>query len=329
MLVNRQTWPQHRRWAGASLAIVLAFLAFHFAEVFTSPSWPTGSSDVGLLAGIVAGGLILFEMGIWLRKKVRTWRRLGPAKIWMIAHIWFGLAIIPIAFIHSGWQFGGPLSTSLMLLLLAVVASGIFGLVIQQYVPTQMFEEVPAETIYSQIDNIVHFYRDDAVSLIQNACGVTGLDKDRDVSGLSEEEFELLESSPSFHVITTVQSTGEYQGKVFQAQVRESMAHNSPAVVEFFEEYIDPFLKPGSVSSLPLADFGYANTLFDRLRGKIDPKMKPVVNQLQEICDQRRQLIRQAQLHWLLHGWLLIHLPLSIALVAVLLAHAIVALRYM
>lgn len=326
MLLNRQTWPQHRGWVAASLVIVLIFLVLFVIEAYLSHSWPTGSSDVGLIAGMFAGGLILFEMGIWVRKRVRTWRRLGRAKVWMIAHIWLGLIIIPISFIHSGWQWGGPLSTSLMVLLILVVGSGIFGFVVQQFVPNQMFKEVPAETIYSQIDNIVRYYRDDAIGLVQAACGTESLNLESTYS--LSQEFDLAESQ-TYHVLSVTQSLGEIQGKVFHTKSRESFVQHSPELIDFFTEYVDPFLQPGSVASLPLADSAHANNLFEQLRRNVDPKLRPTVKQLQELCDQRRQLVRQAQLHWLLHGWLLVHLPLSVALVALLFAHAFVALRYM
>ena len=36
---------------------------------------------------------------------------------------------------------------------------------------------------------------------------------------------------------------------------------------------------------------------------------------LEDICDEARQLVRQERLHHWLHGWLLVHIPLSLALI--------------
>jgi len=49
---------------------------------------------------------------------------------------------------------------------------------------------------------------------------------------------------------------------------------------------------------------------------------------LEDICDEARQLTRQQRLHRWLHGWLLVHIPLSLALILLGAVHAVMALRY-
>jgi hypothetical protein len=50
--------------------------------------------------------------------------------------------------------------------------------------------------------------------------------------------------------------------------------------------------------------------------------------QLEAICEERRELAQQKRLHHWLHGWLLVHVPLSLALLLLSAAHAVLALRY-
>ena len=52
------------------------------------------------------------------------------------------------------------------------------------------------------------------------------------------------------------------------------------------------------------------------------------VAELESICEERRQLADQKRLHHWLHGWLLIHVPLSLALLLLGAVHAVIALRY-
>ena len=52
------------------------------------------------------------------------------------------------------------------------------------------------------------------------------------------------------------------------------------------------------------------------------------MNQLEAICEERWQLARQKRLHHLLHGWLLVHVPLSAGLLFLSVVHAVHALRY-
>ena len=68
--------------------------------------------------------------------------------------------------------------------------------------------------------------------------------------------------------------------------------------------------------------------MFRELRSFVDPAAHPVVDTIESLCDQRRQLARQARLHTWLHGWLIVHLPLSVALFVLMIAHIFYALKY-
>jgi hypothetical protein len=70
------------------------------------------------------------------------------------AHIWLTLLTIPLVILHSGFLLGGPMTTLIIVLYLVVMASGIYGLVLQHYMPTAMMERLPAESVYEQIPHI-------------------------------------------------------------------------------------------------------------------------------------------------------------------------------
>jgi hypothetical protein len=56
--------------------------------------------------------------------------------------------------------------------------------------------------------------------------------------------------------------------------------------------------------------------------------LHPNIDDLENICEEKRQLDKQSRLHKILHGWLLVHVPLSYALILLGAWHAIVALRF-
>ncbi len=58
------------------------------------------------------------------------------------------------------------------------------------------------------------------------------------------------------------------------------------------------------------------------------PEGKNVLRDLAQICNEVRLKVRQIRLHWLLHGWLLVHIPLSMALLVLMVVHAVMALYY-
>jgi hypothetical protein len=52
------------------------------------------------------------------------------------------------------------------------------------------------------------------------------------------------------------------------------------------------------------------------------------LQELEEVCAQRRQIALQERLHHGLHVWLLIHIPLSVALLVLGMAHVVMSLYY-
>lgn len=108
--------------------------------------------------------MIAFEMLIWPRKKLRR-LKLGKTSRWMAWHIWIGLAVGPVGVIHSGYHWGGALTTILMVLFLGVLLSGIWGLALQQTIPQSLLDDFPNETIEGQADAVMAYHLAEATSL--------------------------------------------------------------------------------------------------------------------------------------------------------------------
>jgi hypothetical protein len=98
---------------------------------------------------------------------------------------------------------------------------------------------------------------------------------------------------------------------------------------EFYRQEVRPFLAERYDRSAPLADAGRGEAIFTRLRSL--PGFAAAESQLERLrtcCDERRQLGEQERLHRLLHGWLYLHVPLSVALLVLGLAHVVMSLYY-
>jgi len=96
----------------------------------------------------------------------------------------------------------------------------------------------------------------------------------------------------------------------------------------FFEQELKPFLeKPGRRGSA-LGDAAQANSAFAQLRTLVPASLHGTIEDLEGICEEERQLTLQSHLHVWLHGWLLLHIPLSLALILLGAIHAVMALRY-
>lgn len=98
---------------------------------------------------------------------------------------------------------------------------------------------------------------------------------------------------------------------------------------KFFDADVRPFLAPDYDLSSSLAHPLRAQVLFARIRAM--PGMSDVkeqLSQLETFCDERRQLGEQERMHRWLHVWLLVHVPLSVVLLILGLAHAVMSLYY-
>jgi hypothetical protein len=98
---------------------------------------------------------------------------------------------------------------------------------------------------------------------------------------------------------------------------------------KFFEEHIRRFLLEGDAGSRLLSNPAKAEQAFARLRalpGLVTATTE--LTQMEALCDQRRDFPVQEHLYHWLHAWLLLHVPLSLILLVLGVAHAVASLYY-
>ena len=96
----------------------------------------------------------------------------------------------------------------------------------------------------------------------------------------------------------------------------------------FYLDEMRPYLAVPKLRGSRLANAVKARNAFTGLRTLLPLTAHGTLDDLQDICDEARQLSRQERLHHWLHGWLLLHVPLSLALILLGAIHAVMALRY-
>jgi hypothetical protein len=97
---------------------------------------------------------------------------------------------------------------------------------------------------------------------------------------------------------------------------------------QFYLQEVQPFLENPKHRGQRLGDTAKASSSFSGLRTLLPAAAHATLSDLEDICDEARQLTRQERLHRWLHGWLLLHIPLSLALILLGAIHAVMALRY-
>jgi hypothetical protein len=314
----------HGKWIVAVGAATVAAVAWYGIACWGQSRWPGGSSVVGLTYGVIAAAIIVFECLLGLRRTrlFRTARWLGSAQLWMKAHIWLGLLAVPLVVMHSGLDWGGWLSTLLAGTFGLVTASGLFGLWMQNVIPRRLLEAVPDETIYSEIDQVAQQLAADARRLV----GLHSLASDVDspeASANSRRKQPRVVSGAARKVGTSVEISPRPRYEL----APEAIA--PPALQNAVVQDIEPFLLSGRSERQALQLAQRCGWYFEELRRRIDaPESQTVVSKLEQLCERRRQMNLQQTLHFWLHGWLNVHLPLAAALLILLVGHVWFALRY-
>ncbi|MBI1851327.1 MAG: hypothetical protein HYR85_13385 [Planctomycetes bacterium] len=303
----------HRRWIVAVVLLTVAATAVYVPYARQSAHGPSGSSAIGLVFGITGSALMLFAGLFGARKKVPTWR-LGRAETWLKGHIWLGLLAVPLILFHSGFAFGGTLTTLLMVLFYLEIASGIFGLVLQQVLPKMILERVPRETIFEQIDRKIEFLVKEADERVEQVAGTLGVE------------------SPEVAMVAAgarERSAGGFdKSRLKTASTPVAAVPQSEPLRDFYLSEVRPFLLSNGKLTGPLANDTEAKGRFRNVRLKVPSTLHETISEIEDICKERQEYELQRKIHFWLHGWLWVHVPISMALLVLAAFHAVMALKF-
>jgi hypothetical protein len=292
----------HKPWAIASGAILLVAVAAYIP--YASGSAPVGGGTLpGLVYGAVGFAFMSFVTLLALRKKFPIWR-IGRTTTWMRGHLWLGALSFPLILLHAGFLWGHGLTSVMMWLFAGVYISGIFGAWLQHTIPGRLMRDVPMETIYDEIDHVREQLLDEADGIVADACGK-----------LEVQVSAVAAVASGTSALATVMRTGSGD------------ADQGAPLRDFYMNEMRPFIQGPSVSH-PLASAMTASAMFGKLRPLVPAAMEPAIADLENICEEERQLLRQQRMHGVLHAWLIVHVPLSFALMLLALVHIVMALKY-
>jgi hypothetical protein len=300
----------HRKWFIGSLVGLIVATVIYVLYSRSAPQGASGGTALGLAYGSVAFAFMIFAGLLGARKKVPIWR-IGRAQAWMRGHLWLGFLSFPLIFLHSGFRFGTGLTRGLMWLFVVVFISGIIGAILQHFMPRFETQRVPLETVYEQIGRV----RSQLVAEAQTIIAEAATALSGNVSQATEEQRAESASAGTMGGLTVASGLQVDEGASVELQ-------------EFFRREMQPYVEQGGSRGMALADRNHAHGMFQQLRLLLPPNLHSSVEDLENICEEKRQLDQQAQYHRILHGWLLVHIPASYALLLLGAVHAVMALRY-
>jgi len=299
----------HRNWFVGSV-VALGVATAIYIPYALRVAGPSGGSTLGLIYGSVGFGFMIFAGLLGLRKKFPVWR-IGRAQTWMRAHLWLGFLSYPLILLHGAFHFGGPLTRVMMWIFTVVFLSGILGVAIQHFMPSLHTAQLPMETIYEQIDHVRDQLTLEAGRLVDSACDAL----DGELSRASAGQLAAAASAGTDWDITVADGMG------FDEQASRHLR-------AFFLVEALPYLEKVGPRGMALAEPMRAKGMFQQLRILLPAALHSTADTLETICEEKRQLDRQRRYHLVLHGWLLVHIPLSYAVLLLGAIHAVMALKY-
>lgn len=352
----------HGRWiVGTSIGAVLSLSAYVWFDR-SIVGGVTGGTTIGLWFGVIAAILMLFCGSFVLLRLVPSWWWLGSRKAWLKAHIWLGLLSVVLVLCHSGFRVGEPVTLSLWLVLAAIVLSGVFGLVMQQSLPGLLSRRVTDEVAYEQIEHYCGILRGRADDLCDSLHHLWNSPKhdspqarflemyeqqirpffatkpkvllfpdEPAVRGWFDRLRETLRLAPADDAAAEAdQLVDSIRARMAPEQAKELLPR-----LDKLRPAVSRLMAVAETTGLPQA----TKTTLVELQALAEPARDAAagierlcaatwIHGIEELCVHRGRLRTQERIHYWLHGWLLIHVPLSAILLILTIAHVVMSLYY-
>jgi len=287
----------------ASLLCILSIVVYWLHD---PQDGPNGGTWLGYTLGTIGALLIAWLAWLGIRKR-RYSSTLGTVKGWLSAHVYLGLALITVATLHTGFQFGWNIHTAAYVLMSAVVLSGIFGIAAYARMPTLITKNIGDSDREALIDEVLDLNQQalkiaDQMGPEVHRILVRSAERMRIGGGLRDQLFGPL--PPGQRVIDELRKV--LADKQRAATSTRAFDPNSSSTVIFMAG--------------ELAQAGKSAESAEKAR------------QLMELISRRNALItrinRDITLHAQMQIWLYFHVPLTVALLAALTAHIIAVFIY-
>jgi hypothetical protein len=292
---------RQNRWALVTIAVGVLFGGLYLWLDSRSPNPLTGGTTIGLWYGVVGSGLMIYAGMLSAHRLFPATWWMGPRKVWLRGHIWLGSLSVVFIACHAHARLGTGVALALWLVLGAIILTGVYGLVLQQVLPGMLARRFPDEAPYGQIPHLCSLYREEADELVDKVA--------------PEEAATAIPHSAGLPT---------YRGPTFAAELRA-----------FHDSEVRPFLAaPAPRRSRLMSDI-WTETRVSALRrrlglrgGRTADEASEALDRLEELVRDRRRLAEQEKMWRWLHGWLLLHVPLSAALLILGVIHVVMSLYY-
>jgi hypothetical protein len=276
-------------WA---LALSLGALLLYVTPVGWRPRG--GGTWQGYTLGTVGALLIVWLTLLGLRKR-RYASTAGSVQGWTSAHVMLGLALIMVATLHTGFQFGWNVHTLAYALMLLVIASGVMGLVLYLSTPRQLSANAAGQSRELMFNELL------------------------ELDGSARDTARRCDPTVALAVTSSVARTAIGGGVYRQLfGVDRSLYLPSGATASALAENVDQ-----------QAVIDYVAVRVPRAAKRVEAES---LQELVALLCRRQALLRRIRrdirLHAWLRIWLFVHVPMTFALLAALVVHVLTTFMY-
>ena len=148
-----QSYLRHRDYLYLKLSLLSLAVAIGAYVASRPRGGGNGATWLGYTLGVISAGLIVWLMLLGLRK--RSYQAGGVMlREWLSAHVYFGLLLVALVPLHSGFQFGWNVHTLAYVLMCVVIASGIGGVILYGALPSQITENRAGEKLAGMLEQV-------------------------------------------------------------------------------------------------------------------------------------------------------------------------------
>lgn len=261
---------KHRgfRWLWIALLLSGATIA-GYALIDQEPR-PNGGSWYGYTLGTIGFALIVWLSLLGVRKRKIT-TGAWSLKAWTSAHVYLGLSLVVVGTLHTGFQIGWNVHTLAYVLMLLVIATGIWGVIAYATLPASLSANRKEMTRAQMLDALTAIDR----QLESAAQPLARAEADLVIAALGQDVF---------YGGAMARLTGSY---------------------------------PGCATNRALKNLGTGSEAVSRVAALLERRR-----------EQLAQIRGALRIRALLEIWLFIHIPLTIALIAALIAHVVSVFYY-
>jgi len=310
----QESFLAHDQFRYLKIALALVAVALVIYIGYEPVGGRGGDSWVGYGLGGLAAALVLLLLWYGIRKR-RFYSTMGTVRGWLSAHVYLGGAVVIIATLHCAFEFGFNIHTLAYALLVATVASGLYGAYAYARFPSLMSANRVGVGLQAMLDEVA--------SLEQQAVELA----DRIDDATHQIALRSFRSSTiGGGLLTQLRGGRPKQARKEEQRAEEFLNEKNQTLVADLET-----IKAKEAERIMNAESTMQFVASNVARAEPGQQVERM-RQLMDLLRRRRTLVdrlnQDIQHRALLQLWLYLHVPLSVGLLAALGAHVVSVFTY-